>query len=317
MANQDLKQEVVCSGCNYQSKDDSPISFARTEDNDSVNHIVYYNVLPGIDIVYNSFKSKETLERQYITDSKTVIEINFCMEGRFYCILDGKATNLGEGEIDAHFGGLSKREAEFPLGWYKGITLIIALEEFSNGIQTLFPEINIQLDILLSRMKQHNGIVKIKATKELLELFHRLYREQPAMKEFYLRLKVLEILAHMQTMSAGDCMPKKYFRKRDLEIVKEIYNEVVAHLDKRYSLQELAERYGIGRTTLQRCFKEIYGQPYYSFLKQYRMKQAVCLLQQGDKSITEIAGKLGYGNVSKFASAFCSIYGYNPKEYKK
>lgn len=306
MANQSLEQEKIYSGFNCQPKDD-----------DSVTHIAYSNILPGIDIVYNSFKSKKVQKRQYKADDSKIIEINFCMEGRFYCILDGKAINLGEGEIDAHFGRLSKNEAEFPLGWYKGIALIIDLEKFSNGIQKLFPEINIQLDILLAGMQQYNGAVKIRATQELLELFHSMYREQPAMKEFYLRLKVLEILALIQIMPICDYMPKQYFRKRDFEIVKEIYHEAITHLDKRYSLQELAERYGIGRTTLQRCFKEIYGKPYYSFLKQYRMEKAVCLLKQGDKSVTEIAGMLGYGNASKFSSAFYSVYGYNPNEYKK
>lgn len=281
------------------------------------NFMQAHSILPGVVLVYNSFKSKGVAERQHFCESKCAIEINFCAKGRFYCILDGKATNLGEGEIDAHFVGLSKSEAEFPLGWYKGITLIIDPEELSNGIKELFPEINIQLNVLLTGMQQHNGAIKIKSTPELLRLFNNLYKKQPTMQKFYLRLRVLEILVMIQAMSISDCMPKPYFRQRDIKVVKEIYHEVVANLDKRYSLQELADRYGIGRTTLQRCFKEVYGQPYYSFFKRYRMQEAVYLLQQGDKSITEIAGILGYGNASKFTSAFRSIYGYNPNEYKK
>lgn len=317
MSTTDFIQAVVDSSIYWQSEDDQEISFARFENDDSINLMVCHNILPGIDLVYNRFKSREVMKRQYSCDGKSVIEINYCAEGRFYCLLDGKAANLGEGEIDVHFGELNKSEAEFTLGWYKGITLIIDTEELGNRIQEIFPEINIQLNILMTEMRRHNGAVKIRAIPELLKLFDSLYKKQPSMQKFYLRLKIFEILVLIQTMPVSDCIPKQYFRKRDFEIVKEIYNEAIANLDKRYSLQELANRYSIGRTTLQRCFKEIYGQSYYSFLKRYRMQEAIHLLQQGNKSITEIAGMLGYANASKFTSAFRSIYNHNPNEYKK
>ena len=40
-------------------------------------------------------------------------------------------------------------------------------------------------------------------------------------------------------------------------------------------------------------------------------------LQETDQSITQIAGELGYSNISKFARAFQAVFGLLPKDYRK
>ena len=55
----------------------------------------------------------------------------------------------------------------------------------------------------------------------------------------------------------------------------------------------------------------------YAHIKKYKMNLAAVYLQETDQSITQIAGELGYSNISKFARAFQEVFGMLPKDYRK
>ena len=52
------------------------------------------------------------------------------------------------------------------------------------------------------------------------------------------------------------------------------------------------------------------------FQKEYKIQMAAQLLLTTQLSISEIAGKIGYSNPNKFSSAFRSIIGMSPREYR-
>ncbi len=60
-------------------------------------------------------------------------------------------------------------------------------------------------------------------------------------------------------------------------------------------MDELAERFQISLTGMKTCFKEIFGDSMYSYLRRYRMNVAATMLRQdSQKGIAEIAGAVGY-----------------------
>ena len=76
-------------------------------------------------------------------------------------------------------------------------------------------------------------------------------------------------------------------------------------------MDELAERFQISLTGMKTCFKEIYGDSMYSYLRRYRMNVAATMLRQDSKKgIAEIAGAVGY-------EAFRQVIGQTPMEYRK
>lgn len=83
-------------------------------------------------------------------------------------------------------------------------------------------------------------------------------------------------------------------------------------------MDELAERFQISLTGMKTCFKEIFGDSMYSYLRRYRMNVAATMLRQdSQKGIAEIAGAVGYESPSKFATAFRQVIGQTPMEYRK
>ena len=81
------------------------------------------------------------------------------------------------------------------------------------------------------------------------------------------------------------------------------------------TLQELASRINLSLSKLKAGFKEIYGQPAYKYLLDYKMTLAKDLLSEGTYNVNEISLKLGYSNASHFISAFKKNTGVTPKYY--
>lgn len=81
------------------------------------------------------------------------------------------------------------------------------------------------------------------------------------------------------------------------------------------TLQELASRTNLSLSKLKAGFKEIYGQPAYKYLLDYKMTLAKDMLLAGTYNVNEISLKLGYSNASHFISAFKKNTGVTPKYY--
>ncbi|ORT99668.1 AraC-family transcriptional regulator [Anaerovibrio sp. JC8] len=316
MVKERFTKEVGRSGFSIDKTMTQEVRFLREEKNGSRSSLCYYEILPGIDIVYNSIRSGSGSETQYKNDGKKVIELNFCLEGCFQCQVNGKAFSLSEGEIEAHLWGIPKKDAQFINNEYRGVSLLIDPEGIGRKLHEMFPKFNSHLNTLMEGIKRNDGIIRIKSSSAIIRAFQEIYKIDPVTQQYFLQLKVLEVLGLIQTMPISSTIEKVYYSYKDIDKVKAIHQRVAAEPEKHYSLSELATEYSIGKTTLQKCFKEIYGKSYYSYFKHLRMRQALNYLEEGKLSIVEIAGKLGYGNPSKFAAAFRSVYGVAPRDFK-
>ena len=91
--------------------------------------------------------------------------------------------------------------------------------------------------------------------------------------------------------------------------------EVESHLVKDFStppppISFLSRVAAMSTTTLKNKFKKLYGNNLYEYFQKSRMHKAKVLLMSKKYSIKEIGSKLGYSNLSNFATAF-------KKEFKK
>ncbi len=290
----------------------------RNENNIENSSIAFHQIIPGIELTYNFFCGKTGAEAESCPETQEMIEINYCRQGRFGCnIKKNGYVYLGAGEIGASILGIEKTNPEFPLGFYEGISILIQVQKASESMEEMFPDLSKQILLLKAKIEENDGIMMIRNIPELSHVFEELYHTNPQIKKTYMKLKVLEIILtmHLIPYDRSSCLPE-YYKHADMEKIKLIRNEAVVHLEKRIPLKVLAEKYGISLTNAKKCFKEVYGEPYFSYLKKYRMHKAIHYLEQSENSIAEIAGKLGYDNPSKFSSAFRSVAGCTPREYK-
>lgn len=102
-----------------------------------------------------------------------------------------------------------------------------------------------------------------------------------------------------------------------VQIINEIHDYIISNLSYRYTIDELAAKYGINQTTLKATFKKVYGKSIGVYIKEYRIKKAMDYLSHTDMQISEISECVGYENQSKFTQVFKTITGYLPKDYRK
>lgn len=107
------------------------------------------------------------------------------------------------------------------------------------------------------------------------------------------------------------------FQDRQIEKVKEVHNFLCEHISERFTIEDLARKFGMNTTTLKTVFKDVYGTSIAFHIKEHRMEKAAELLLKTDMSISETAAEVGYESQGKFSATFKEFYGMIPSEYKK
>lgn len=97
---------------------------------------------------------------------------------------------------------------------------------------------------------------------------------------------------------------------------EELLDWIVSRIDQPLSLSEIELRSGYSRRTLQRTFQLRFGCSPMNWLRQRRLAQALEQLTQGgaNASVSWIAKRCGYHNLSSFSRDFSKAYGRSPSE---
>ena len=138
-----------------------------------------------------------------------------------------------------------------------------------------------------------------------------------SVKELYVKGKVYELLSlHFQKeeSASGEYCPFLVDEQNVLKIrkAKEI---IISRMAEPPSLHELASEIGLTLKKLKEGFKQIYGDPVFAFLFDYKMEVARQLLISGSHNVNEVGLKVGYSTASHFIAAFKKKFGTTPKKF--
>lgn len=92
-----------------------------------------------------------------------------------------------------------------------------------------------------------------------------------------------------------------------------IHNEVGADLP----IRELAGRVNLSPSRFTHLFKAELSISPQRYVRQYRMKRAEEMLASSFLTVKEIAGTLGFSDVSHFSRDFKKEYGMTPSEFRE
>ncbi|CAM3647599.1 helix-turn-helix domain-containing protein [Cohnella lubricantis] len=99
--------------------------------------------------------------------------------------------------------------------------------------------------------------------------------------------------------------------------VKEACRYVSLHLNRRISLEEVAEHLHLNASYFSRLFKKETGITFIEYVTRMKMERAKELLDQTLHSVGEICEQLGYDNQSYFIKTFKAHAGVTPMEYRR
>ena len=280
--------------------------------------VTFYEVYPGIAVMYNDFHMASCSPRKF-EDGKHTISVHHCREGRIeWEVNNGAYLYLASGDIMLDSSLTENKHCSFPVSHYHGITITISVYDAIEGIRDLFSVFSIDLEKLeqLFALKKRPFIMHGDSVPD--HVISELYQVPDSIRLEYLRVKVLELLVTLKTVDpsiVGEERP--YFYKTQVEKVKAIMRFMTDNPDCHFTMDELSAKYDISVSALKQCFKGVYGTAIYTYMRNYRMDLAASMLIQTDEPVTVIAGKVGYTNSSKFSEAFKSVKGKTPLEYRK
>lgn len=101
-------------------------------------------------------------------------------------------------------------------------------------------------------------------------------------------------------------------------LISKISDHILAsYSDTELCLSSIAGKFGLTESYVSTFFKQVTGKNISQYIERVRMEKTVALLQEGNKSTTQIAQTVGYSNMNTFYKAFKRHYGINPKAYKE
>lgn len=279
-----------------------------------------YAVFPGVDVYYNDIHLSDSFDDDKLP-RVGIVEINHCLAGRFECeFLNRTAAYLGEGDLAINMLTNVLRSSWFPLSYYKGISVLVDIPRAAGTVEAIskaFGGIAVDLGCFDRLCKDNTGFI-MRSTDAIQRIFSELYTVPEAMKSSCLKIKIMELLLFLSSEELLERQEKRpYFSKVQVETIKEIKEYLTENVDRHVTLNELSERFRIPLTSMKLCFKGVYGCSVSQYMQDYRMQMAAALLRGTSESVTEIAGRAGYVNVSKFSAAFRQYAGSAPLEYRK
>jgi AraC-like DNA-binding protein len=128
------------------------------------------------------------------------------------------------------------------------------------------------------------------------------------------QLLFIQILrAHLET---AEHLPANWLRALGDPRIAPAMRLMHAEPSRAWSLDELAKRCGMSRTTFAAHFRAIAAVPPLTYLTEWRMCLAQRTLLDNKTSIAALAQSLGYGSESSFSNAFKRSVGVSPKNFR-
>ena len=232
--------------------------------------IHYYRLFDGVGIMLLR------LEIETYTEMRTqvgVLEINFCINGRFetsFSMRDSVLLKPGDMAISCYDGVHgSSSESRFPLGYYEGICLEVNPEAASGWIAQHAPAFHVDFSALKQNLLESKWYMAGSAGSRCEHVFRELYESTFYAEHTYLQLKVLELLMLLERIPQ-EAGADAYFSSEQTELAHHLRDHLLTNREGYVSLAQLAAEHEMSVSHLQKLFKQVYGVPVYRYSLIYR-----------------------------------------------
>jgi transcriptional regulator GlxA family with amidase domain len=105
-------------------------------------------------------------------------------------------------------------------------------------------------------------------------------------------------------------------KKHDDEVVLRAQAHIEDSFQERLTIDELADRFGVGRRTFERRFKKATSNTVIEYVQRVKVEAAKGHLESGRKTIHEVMYEVGYNDVKAFRDVFKKVVGMSPLDYR-
>lgn len=281
------------------------------------HHTTKYDVFPGIQLFYHDIHVKEASLEIIPAQNQDFFEIIHCREGRMECKAENNFYYVSAGDLlitqESHWNNT----LHFPFGHYHGITIHVDVNKTPKCLSCFLENVSVQPRHIKEKFCQCKPYFIARSNASFEHIFSELYTVPDNIKLGYFKIKILELMLFLSVFHVeNNELLYREVSPYQVKLAKEVCEYLTENMDERITLDEVSAQFGMSSTKIKNAFKQVYGVPFYSFLKAQKMESAAYMLEYTGKNIIDIANEHGYENSSKFANAFKAVKGMTPGEYR-
>lgn len=181
----------------------------------------------------------------------------------------------------------------------------------AHKFRQMFPEVNVVDDKILTH---EDGIYTSGGAYSFLNLLIYLI-EKYAGRE----IAIIMAKAYMIDIDRFSQSPFIMFqgqKDHDDEAIQKAQQYIEEKFDDRITVEELADKFAVGRRTLERRFKKATGNTVVEYMQRVKIEAAKRSFETSRKNISEVMFDVGYTDTKAFRDVFKKITGLTPVEYR-
>ena len=243
--------------------------------------------------------------------------IEYAHEGIYNTMLkDGSLLYNGVGDLSLSQNLGAVEAYNYPVGYYKGISIIFMTDEFDEETIALLHGFGLSLEGIFRSYLGNRRHQAFKANKELLAVLEGIYQLGLKGELHHLKIKILELLVMLSKEDTKIQNEYYHIKPRIVKAIMEQKEQIDQHPEIHRTILEMSEACSLSQSVFKESFARIIGYPPYAYLKKQRITRASILLRENDFSVEDVALRVGYENTSKFIKAFKAVAGITPGKYK-
>lgn len=177
--------------------------------------------------------------------------------------------------------------------------------------RSMFPQVNLIDDKIIT---DENGLYTSGGAYSSLNLNLYLIEKYAGREMAVLHSKIFEI--DIDRDSQSPFIIFKGQRVHGDEAILAVQDYLEQHYRERLSVDELADRFGMGRRTFERRFKKATSNTPVEYVQRVRTEIAKKQLESGRKTVNEVMYEVGYNDTKAFRDIFKKYVGMSPMDYR-
>ncbi len=297
------------------------IKCGKSNSADALNNGRYiadeYAVFPGISIVYYNSHTYRGVLKENDVNTKYVFEIFHCREGRMECSIADDFCYISPGDLLIAKTEQLSSSLYFPLRHYHGITIRIDISRTPKCLSCFLQDVAVQPEAIKEKFCGKKSYYIARSNLSVEHIFSELYAVPNEIRQGYSKIKILELMLFLsayeiKSEKSDNCSVSPI----QANLAKNAAKYLTENMYEKITLEQTANKFHVSATAIKTSFKSVFGVSFYAYIKTQKMESAAYMLEYTDKTVCEIANEHGYDNSSKFATAFRSVKGVSPTQYR-
>lgn len=197
--------------------------------------VTRYRVFPGMELDYRDVHARAC--RELRDGSGERLEIHHCLEGRVEYRQNGRYFYLSPGDLAVARTSSLPPDSRFPTGHYHGITVTIDPAAAPECLSCILSDVEVRPAALMEKLCPGGTVFTARSSRRVKHVFSELYAVPEDIRKGYLKVKLLELLLFLSTLSPEDGQTPHGCTAAQVSLAEQVKARLLAESDRTLTLK--------------------------------------------------------------------------------